>query len=74
MWELELHVEGDQIIVNMTDTRLTITYQLSAEGQLQENKFWTVDGRNAEFRQRAWEAAHSKARQLDWIPHLKSVA
>jgi hypothetical protein len=74
MRELELHVEGRQIIVNMIDTQLTVTYQLSPEGQLEENKFWTVDGGDAEFRQRAWRPAHSKARQLAWIPRLKSVA
>jgi hypothetical protein len=74
MRELELHVEGRQIIVNMIDTRLTITYQLSLEGHLEENKFWTVDGGDAEFRQRARQAAHSKARQLAWIHPLKIVA
>ena len=64
MRELELRVEDHQIIVNMIDTKLSITYQL----------FWTLDGGDAEFRQRAWQAAHSKARQLAWIPRLKSVA
>jgi hypothetical protein len=71
---LEVHVEDHQIIVNMIDRRLTITYQLSAQGELEENKFWTLDGGDAEFRQRAWQAAHSTARQLAWIPSLKSVA
>jgi hypothetical protein len=71
---LELHVEGHQIIINMIGARLTITYQMSPEGQLKENKFWTLDGGDAEFRQRAWHAAHSKALQLGWIPRLKSVA
>jgi hypothetical protein len=74
MRELELHVEDHQIIVNTIDTRLSITYQLSSEGLLEENKFWTLDGGDAEFRQRAWQAAHSKARQLAWMPRLKSVA
>jgi hypothetical protein len=74
MRELELHIEDHQIIVNMIDTRLSITYQLSSEGTLEENKFWTVDGGDAGFRQKAWQAAHSKARQLAWIPRLKSVA
>jgi hypothetical protein len=74
MRELELHIEDHQIIVNMIDTRLSITYQLSSEGILEENKFWTVDGGDAGFRQKAWQAAHSKARQLAWIPRLKSVA
>jgi len=53
---------------------LSITYQLSSEGHLEENKFWTLDGGDAEFRWRVWQAAHSKARQLAWIPRLKSVA
>jgi hypothetical protein len=74
MRELELRVEDHQIIVNMIDTRLSITFQLSSEGLLEENKFWTVDGGDAEFRQRAWQAAHSTAFQLAWIPRLKSVA
>jgi hypothetical protein len=73
MRELTLHVEGGQIIVNMNDSRLTMTYRLSSEGQLEENKFWTLDGGDAEFRQRARQAAHSQARQLGWIG-LKRVA
>jgi len=74
MRELELRVEDHQIIVNLIDTKLSITYQLSPEGHLEENTFWTLDGGDAEFRQKAWQAAHSKARQLAWIPRLKSVA
>jgi len=74
MRELEIRVEDHQIIVDMLDTKLSITYQLSSEGHLEENKFRTLDGGDAEFRQRAWQAAHSKARQLAWIPRLKSVA
>ena len=74
MRELELHIEDHQIIVNMVGTRLSITYQLSSEGILEENKFWTVDGGDDEFRHKAWQAAHSIARQLAWIPRLKSVA
>jgi hypothetical protein len=74
MRELALHVEDHQIIVNLIDTRLTMTYQLSPRGQLEENEFWTVDGGDVEFRQRARRAAFSKARELAWIPRLKSVA
>jgi hypothetical protein len=74
MRELELHVEGRQIIVNMINTRLTVTYQLSPEGQLEENKFWTVDGGDSEFRQRARQAAHSRARQLGWLQVFKRAA
>ena len=74
MRELVLHVENHQIIVNLIDTRLTMTYQLSPDGQLEENECWTVDGGDTEFRQRAQQAAFSQARQLAWIPRLKSVA
>jgi hypothetical protein len=74
MRELELHVESRQIIVKMMDTRLSITYRLSPNGELEENKFWTMDGGDAEFRQRAWQAARSKARQLGWTHSLKCVA
>jgi hypothetical protein len=74
MRELALHVEDHQIVVNLIDARLTMTYQLSPDGQLEENKFWTVDGGDPEFRQRARQAAFSTARQLAWIPRLKSVA
>ena len=74
MRELALHVEDHQIIVNLIDTRLTMTYQLSPGGQLEENEFWTVDGGDTDFRQRARQAALSKARQLAWIPRLRMVA
>jgi hypothetical protein len=74
MRELELHVEGRQIIVNMMDTRLSITYRLSPKGELEENKFWTIDAGDAEFRQRAWQAARSEACQLGWTHTLKCVA
>jgi hypothetical protein len=74
MRELEIHIEDRQIVVNLSDSRLTMTYQLSPDGQLKENEFWTVDGGDTEFRQRARQAAFSKARQLAWIPRLKSVA
>jgi len=74
MRELALHVEDHQIIVNLIDTRFTITYQLSPTGQLEENEFWTVVGSDMEFRQRARQAALSKARQLGWLPRLKIVA
>jgi len=51
-----------------------MTYQLSPGGQLEENEFWTVDGGDTDFRQRARQAALSKARQLAWIPRLRKVA
>ena len=74
MRELELHVEGHQIIVCMANSRLTLTFQLSTDGRLEENKFWTLDGGDADFRRRACRAAQSKASELAWIPRLKSVA
>src|SRR5690348_1442075 len=39
MRELELRVEDHQITVNMIDTKLSITYQLSPEGHLEEIRF-----------------------------------
>jgi hypothetical protein len=74
MRELVVHVEGKQIIVNMINTRLTLTYQLLPEGQLEENTFWTVDGGDMEFRRRAERTAQFKARQLGWIRALKRMA
>jgi hypothetical protein len=50
MRELALHVEDHQIIVNLINTRLTMTCQLSPEGQLEENEFWTVDGGDMDVR------------------------
>ena len=76
MSELELHVHDAHIIVNMPETRLTMTYQTSAEGAsgLVELPLWTGDDRNApislnEFRRRAWQAANNKARELGWIAY-----
>jgi hypothetical protein len=74
MRKLVVHVEDNQIIVNMTDSRLTLTYQLSPEGQLEENTFWAVDGGDMKFRRRARVAAQFKAHQLGWIHVLNRVA
>jgi hypothetical protein len=73
MSELELHVRDEQIIVNMPETRLTMTYQASSEVPgLVELPLWTCDDRTApisvnDFRGRAWQAAEKKARELGWI-------
>jgi hypothetical protein len=75
MSELELHVHDALIIVNMPQTRLTMTYQTSAGASgLVELPLWTGDDRNApisliEFRRRAWQAANKKARELGWIAY-----
>jgi hypothetical protein len=75
MSELELHVHDAHIIVNMPETRLTMTYQASAGASgLVEIPLWTGDDRNApislnEFRGRAWQAANKKARELGWIAY-----
>jgi hypothetical protein len=74
MRELQLHVEGREIIVKVRHTRLTITYRVSSDGRLEENRFWTVDAGDTEFRQRAWKAARAKARELAWIRPLRIVA
>jgi hypothetical protein len=71
---LQLHVHEGQIIVNMMGSRLTITFELSEDGQLSENPFWTRDEGNAEFRTKALQAAYVEARQRGWLDVLKQVA
>jgi hypothetical protein len=71
--ELQIHVHKPHIIVNMRGTRLTVTYELSSDGQsLVESPFWTGYDRNApissnEFRSSAWLAAEKKAHEIGWI-------
>jgi hypothetical protein len=66
--ELEIHVEGGQIIVNRPNTRLTITYRkLSDRPRIIEDPSWTRDEGLEEFRVRAWQAASQKAREMGWI-------
>jgi len=73
MGDLQIHIDYPQIIVNMPGTRLTVTYQLSADKQsLVEHPFWTGDDRSApislnEFRKEAWWAARKKAQEVSWI-------
>jgi hypothetical protein len=70
---LEIHFDEPQIIVNARGTRLTITYQVSSDGQsLLENPFWTGDDRSApvslkEFRTSAWLAAQKTAQEIGRI-------
>jgi hypothetical protein len=71
--ELEVHVDEPHIIVNVRGTRLTISYQLSPDGQsLVEHPFWTGEDRNApislnEFRSDAWLAAKKRAKEIGWM-------
>ena len=73
MSELELHVQDACIIVNLPETRLTVTYQASSSAPgLVELPLWTRDDGKApislnEFRGRASQAANKKARELGWI-------
>jgi hypothetical protein len=73
MGEFEIHLEEPQIIVNLRGTRLTITFQVSSDGQsLVENPFWTRQDRNApislnEFRKSACLAASKTAHEIGWI-------
>ena len=66
--ELEIHVNGSQIIVNRRHTRLTITYTKPTDTPcIIEDPSWTRDEGLEEFRVRAWRAANEKAREIDWI-------
>ena len=71
----ELHFYGGQIIVNLSGTRLTMTFEVSSrEPRLLENKFWTRDDGNAEFRMKALEEATMKARELGWLRNWANAA
>ena len=66
--ELEIHVEGGQIIVNRRNSRLTITYtKLLDTPCIVEDPPWTRDEGLEEFRVTAWQAASQKAREIGWI-------
>jgi hypothetical protein len=68
MNELELHVEGRHIIVNMRQSRLTLTYTKASDAPcIIEEALWTRDDGSNEFRVKAWEAASHKAREIGWI-------
>ena len=68
MNELELHVEGRHIIVNLRQSRLTVTYTKPSDTLcIVEDPLWTRDDGSNEFRVRAWQAASHKAREIGWI-------
>ena len=71
--DYEVHVVGDDIIVNLPGTRFTITYQRAKDRRgLEEKPGWARDDGGtsfsmAEFRAEAWQAASKRARELGWI-------
>jgi hypothetical protein len=71
--DLEVHVVGQDIIVNMPGTRFTITFHMAPDSTgLTEKPAWTRGDEEVSipmqvFRARAWVAAHAKARELGWI-------
>ena len=66
MKELELHIEEGRIVVNMRQTRLTMTYKKDPPGLIEE-PLWTRDEGSSDFRAKAWHAASHKAREIGWI-------
>lgn len=66
MYELQLLVVAGQIIVNMPQTRLTMTY-MRAASDLVEEPLWTCDEGSNDFRTRARHAACHKAREIGWL-------
>ncbi len=78
MEELKIHIDEPQVIVNVRGTRLTITYQVSPDGQsLVEDPFWTRHDRNApislnEFRRSAWcwQLVRGLAKSAGSVPSL----
>jgi hypothetical protein len=73
MVELEVHVVGERIIVNLPGARFTMTFEKDPDGPgIVERAHWTRDDPESAvpaqvFRARAWAAASAKARQLGWI-------
>jgi hypothetical protein len=71
--DYEIHVVGDDIIVNLPGTRFTITYWRTTDRRgLEEKPGWARDDGGtsfsmAEFRAEAWQAASKRARELGWI-------
>jgi len=74
--DFELHVVGDDIIVNVPGTRFTITFQRTPDKTgIEEKHAWARDDMNSpfsmtEFRTQAWEAASKQAYALGWIPRF----
>jgi hypothetical protein len=73
MVELEVHVVGERIIVNLPGARFTMTFEKDPDGPgIVERSHWTRDDPESPvpqqvFRARAWVAANEKARELGWI-------
>jgi hypothetical protein len=73
MVELEVHVVGERIIVNLPGARFTMTFEKDSKGPgIVERAHWTRDDPESKvppqvFRARAWVAAKGKARELGWI-------
>ena len=69
----EIHVVGDDIIVNLPGTRFTITYQRTSDRRgLEEKPGWARDDgatsfSMAEFRDEASQVAFKRAHELGWI-------
>ena len=73
MVELEVHVVGERIIVNLPGARFTMTFTKDPDSPgIIEREHWTRDDHESAvppqvFRARAWVAASAKARELGWI-------
>ena len=73
MQQLELHVEGVDIIVTMPGTKYTVTYyKPDRSPQLYARLITAKDDSRAtvnlsQFLAAAWRAANAKARELGWF-------
>lgn len=72
MQQLELHVEGGDIIVTMPGTKYTTYYEPDKSPQLFARLITAKDDPGAavnlsQFLAAAWRAANAKARELGWI-------
>jgi hypothetical protein len=73
MIELEVHVVGERIIVNLPGARFTMTFEKDPKGPgIIERAQWTKEDHESTvppqvFRAKAWVAASAKARELGWI-------
>ena len=72
MVELEAHVVGERIIVNLSGARFTMTFEKDLDGPgILERTHWTTNDLESSvpqvFRARAWVGASAKARELGWL-------
>ena len=70
--ELRVDLEGDEIVVTLTGTKLRANYSRSHEAaQLIQRPYMATDNEaplpREEFEALDWEAANDKARELGWI-------